>query len=179
VVSLEGDATPPVQTFEPWTGHYCNLASVAKWRERREDLKQFRAPSLGAPNGGTAVTILGVDFMPGSCTAAQMSGVTSVYFSDTNSARAVYGAQSVVVVNDTTITAITPSHPPGPVSFGLYQAYPPCAGGQRFPTAARALLPFNFISSRTTDPPTISLSPARGLRGRRSRLADSLLLIAP
>ena len=55
-------------------------------------------PQVGPAAGGQSVTITGTG----------LSGVTSVKFGDTM-------ARQIVVANDTTITATTPAHAPGPV----------------------------------------------------------------
>lgn len=56
------------------------------------------APNSGPAAGGTAVTITGT----------QMTGVTGVTFGGV-------AATAVVVVNDTTVTAVTPAHAIGAV----------------------------------------------------------------
>ncbi len=82
-------------------------------------------PAAGSSGGGTAITITGGDFMPGGCTAAQMTPLTSVTV-DPGGTPAV--ATNVVVVSDTSITAVTAAHPAGgPFIVRVAQGAP--AGG--------------------------------------------------
>jgi len=114
------------------------------------------APTSGGTGGGTAVTITGVDFMPGTCTAAEMTPVTTVVF---DSAGTPAPATSVVVTSDTTITAVTSSHVAGPPAVGVSvtQGVPPSA------CTAAATGPITGATLYTYVNPTLAgISPSGG-----------------
>jgi len=103
------------------------------------------SPAFGPTSGGTSITIAGVDFQPGTCTAAEMTAVTTITF-------ASVPATGVTVVSDTTITATTPPHPPGSVSVSVSQGVPAsaCVPG---PTSAGGLV-FTYVVPTPTGTPT-------------------------
>jgi hypothetical protein len=114
-------------------------------------------PPVSGPAGGQAITISGTNFMPDTCTAAQMTGVTVVVV-DPNGAPAM--ATSVVVVNDTTITAVTPPHSAGQFPIRIAQGVPAggCTGTARIidspPSVFLVYLLFDPITPTGTLTPT-------------------------
>jgi hypothetical protein len=79
-------------------------------------------PNMGGTGGGRVVDIsaANADFLPGTCTVAQMNGVTTVLFG-------TVAATGVVVNSDTSITATTPAQAAGTVSITVNQGVPPGA----------------------------------------------------
>jgi hypothetical protein len=115
-------------------------------------------PNFGGSGGGKSVVINGTDFLPGTCTSAQMIPVTTVMF-DT-------AVATVTAMNDTTITVNTPPHaavtPGGTVvSVSVQQGVP--AGAC---TAAGSTGPVTVTNAFTYFNPSLnSVGPSSGPPG--------------
>ncbi len=105
VVIISG-AWLPNQPLHPVVIDYAHLRAKNIQRENSEPSPPEIAsisPTSGLFDGGTAVTITGLNF------ATPNAGTTLVYFADNL-------ATNVIVVNDTTITCDTPQGNPGTVT---------------------------------------------------------------
>jgi hypothetical protein len=101
------------------------------------------APNAGGSGGGQKITITGVDLVPGTCTTAEMTQVTSVVI---DAGATAASATNVVVVNDTTITGVTSSHGAGgPFAVVVNQGVPASGCTANARTLTSPLAVFSYI----------------------------------
>ncbi len=114
------------------------------------------SPTSGSSGGGTAITITGTDFQPGTCTAVEMTAVTTVTIGTTTPT----AATSVVVVSDTSITAVTGARAAGAAQVvTVSQGSPPSACTGAGTTVTSAAL-YTYVNPTAT-----SVGPPSGLAG--------------
>jgi hypothetical protein len=145
VVNVAGayNASSPMVSAAPWVTQMVAFKAGGATSTTGPEVGGI-SPSTGTAAGSTAVTITGANFAAGA--TVSFGGVL---------------ATNVVVVNSTSITAVTPAHPAGAVTVTVTNSNGQSgslAGGYAFVAVATGTISFVQVNAATPQTPTASVS---------------------